>query len=110
MKKFIVILVLMVAVFIFSAGSSTPYSGKYVYAKDTSVYLYLNSDNTFKISNSLGKFNDTSYGKYHIANNNISIQLTFDNTNVFNDSNKNLEGEIQGSKIVFRNVDSYYIK
>jgi uncharacterized lipoprotein YajG len=108
MKKFIILLVVALTLLILSSCSSNPYSGKYVYNKDTTVNLNLDNDNTFSITETMGKFADISYGKYTI-NNNI-IKLKFNETNVFNASNKILEGEVEGSRIVFKTVNGYFLK
>lgn len=108
MKKFILILTLILSLVILPACSANPYSGKYVYVKDTNVYLNLNNDHTFSVSETMGKYASISYGKY-IVNDNI-LELKFNKTNVFNPSTRTLEGEVQGSRIVFKTVNGYFFK
>jgi hypothetical protein len=91
-----------------SSCNKSPYSGRYVYIKDTGLFLYLSSDNTFSINEIMGKFSNISYGKYTVINNNI--QLKFNKINVFNSSKEPLNGVVEGSRIVFKNVEGYFSK
>jgi hypothetical protein len=108
MKKCFFALTFTILLFILSSCNSNPYSGKYVYIRNTGLYLCLSNDYTFSLIETMGKFADISYGKYIVDNNNI--QLKFNKANVFNSSNEPISGEVRGSRIVFKNVEGYFFK
>ena len=112
MKKLFVILCLSIPLLIFILGNnnsmSNPYSGKYVYNQNTSLYITLHRNDTFELYEATGKFADYNYGKYSIKNNNIT--LIFKDNYVFHSKNKLLYGDVQGSRIEFNNVSGYFSK
>ncbi|MBV7275481.1 hypothetical protein [Clostridium thailandense] len=100
-----IIIIATLVFLLLSDSHPNPYSSKYYCQTNTSITLNLKKNNKFTLVNALGKSVEYFYGNYSVENNKIA--LIFDNkySNLLN--TKNINGQVEGTRISFSNFSHF---
>lgn len=99
----------LIIIFIFvHQGTSTAYSGDYIYSLNANISITLKQDNTFELNEALGKYDSIETGKYTIKDNEIKMEFLVDDGTSHPPVVK--KGQFYGNKLILQSFAGSFMK